>query len=196
MRRYLWLSQISLFSLLLICTLIIPSVTERNDGVSNFGDHLSTIVFYVLSFSLCILFLCLAATELLAIDHSFRVKAYLLLFIALLDFLVLITTFPRHLGTTYYEVHDYLGVVLYVYEFALSVWFIIRQPYLRRIIFFAVQSGGSLIGLLSSLKVIHLLYYGQIIGAIGFGLLLVTAFPEIVETGLPGRLKGTVNALS
>lgn len=184
MRKCLFLSQVSLFSLLLICTLIIPSVTERNGGASNFGDHLSTIVFYVLGFTLCILFLGMAAIKLLAMDHSLRVKAGLLLLIALLDFLVLVSTFPRHLGTAYYEVHDYLGVALYAYEFVLSVWFILRQPYLRRITIFAVQSGGSLIGLLSSLKVIQLLYLGQIIGAIGFGLLLMTAFPAIIKAEL------------
>ena len=121
--------------------LTIQPVTDLLADNPECHGNLSTIVFYVLAFALGILFLCLAATKPLAMDHSLRVKAYLLLFIALLDFLVLLSTFPRRLGPTYYEAHDYIGVALYTYEFALSVWLITRQPYLRRVIFFAVQSG-------------------------------------------------------
>ena len=181
-RRYLVLSQVSLASLLLICTVTVPAVAEKSGGVSNFGNHQSTIVPYIMSFVLCSVFLCLAAARLLTMSDQFRVGATLLLFIALLDLLVLISTFPRKIDWTYSVIHDDLGIALYSYEFALSVWFVVKTLQFRyvSVIFVLVESIGSLIGLLSIENVIHLLFLGQIIGAVGFGLLLPTAFPSVV----------------
>jgi hypothetical protein len=178
---YLRLSQISLFSLLLVCSLIIPAVSERNGGVSSFGDHLSTVVPYSLSFLLCIIFLCLAAKTVLEMGASFRVMAYLLLIIAFFDFLILISTFPRRVSPIFYQIHDWLGIALYTYEFLLSIWFISRQWKLKTAVAFSVECFGSIVGLLSSLKIIHFLYYGQVIGALGFGILLVVVFPYIID---------------
>jgi hypothetical protein len=44
-----------------------------------------------------------------------------------------------------------------------------------------IEIGGSFIGLLSVLKVLHLLYWGQMIGGGGFALVLVTIFPRLIE---------------
>jgi hypothetical protein len=180
-RSYLRLSQISLLTLLLVCSLLIPSVSEGHGGVSNFGDHVSTVVPYILSFSLSILFLCLAAKQVRDMGTGFRSMADLLLVIAFLELLVLISTFPRRISPGYYEVHDWLGVALYAYEFALSLWFVTRERSVKILGSFTIEVFGSALGLLSSLKVIHLLYYGQIIGALGFGVLLVAAFPNIID---------------
>jgi hypothetical protein len=183
-RSHLCLSQVALFGLILVCTLIIPSVTEHNGGVSNFGDHASTIVPYIASFALCMVFLVMATTTLRTIPGCPPVYALHLVVIAALDLCVLVSTFPRKINATFADIHDYLGVSLYVYELGLSVWFVVRQTTRATVSTVAIECVGSAIALLSLLGAMHLLFYGQIIGAVGFGLALITAFPKIVAAAL------------
>ncbi|HUD05949.1 MAG TPA: hypothetical protein VMR18_03510 [Candidatus Saccharimonadales bacterium] len=180
-KKYLLLSQASLLGLLLICCLIIPSVVIKNGGVSNFGNHRSTIVIYILSFSLCIVFLCLAASALLKHKASYNFIGYLLFFLALQELLVLISTFPRHISFMFSDIHDYLGIVLFTYQLVLSIWFILKIKNYKSTLILIGEFLGNTIGLLSILKVIHFLFIGQFIGAIGFGVLLVTCLPTIIE---------------
>lgn len=180
-KKYLWLSQISLWGLLVICTLIIPSVAISNGGVSNFGNHLSTVILYTLSFSLSALFLGLAAAALTRISRNLQTMAGLLLLLGLLELLVLISTFPRNISWTYSEIHDDLGIVLFAYEFMLAVWFVIKRKSNNTIAIFLIEFIGSLIALLTVLRFFHLLFVGQAIGGLGFGLLLITCFPNMVE---------------
>ena len=183
-KHYLWLSQILLFSLLIVCCLIIPSVVIRNGGVSNFGNHLSTIVPYILGFSLSIIFLCIAAYTLLKLNNNLWRMACLLLILGLLNLLVLLSTFPRHSSWTYSDIHDDIGIVLYAYEFLVSVWIVLKIKTSKSLLFILIEAIGSIIGLLSILKIVHFLFIGQFVGALGFGLLLVTIFPVIIETRL------------
>jgi hypothetical protein len=179
--RCLWISQIALTSLLALCSCIAPSVVSSDGGVSNFGNRLTTVVPYTLSFSLSALFLSFAAAALVRVRPDRRWYGLSLLGVAVLDLLVLVSTYPRHISLSYSELHDDLGIALFAYEFVWSIWLMIRGWGKEAAGLFSVEVGGSLIGLLSILKIVHLLYYGQIIGAIGFGLLLVRVFPRIVS---------------
>jgi hypothetical protein len=183
LRRYLWLSQAALFVLLVTCTVISPKVAFRNGGVSNFGNQASTVVFYSLSFVLSAVFLYLAA-ELLLRLKGYRHVARILKAIALLELLVLVSTYPRHLRIGYEYLHDVLGVGLFFYQFALAVWLVRRQRQAAAFILILCQAAGALVGLLSLFKVIHLLFIGQIVGALSFGVLLVTVLPRIVARDL------------
>jgi len=187
LNNYLWLSQISLVLFLVICTSIIPSVAAKNGGVSNFGNHSSTIILYILGFSLCIIFLYLASRVVLKLDSNLQWQSICLVVLAFLYFLVLISTFPRHISFTYSDIHDYLGIVLFIYQFFLSIWLLRKNHNLTLVLFFCIESGGSIVGLMSILKVVDLLYVGQMIGGLGFGLVFVIAFPEYIETSLNSR---------
>jgi hypothetical protein len=180
LKRYLLLSQITLIGLLLVCSLIMPSVAIKNGGVSNFGNHRSTVVLYVLAFLLSALFLSLAAK---AVGQ--RRAAGLLLLLVVLDILVLVSTFPRQLNQTFSDIHDDLGIVLFAYQFVLSVVLVIKRYSLRGLLLLVLEVTGSIIGLLSIIKVIHFLFIGQMLGALGFGLLLVTTFPLLVAASQP-----------
>jgi hypothetical protein len=176
----LYFSQYSLFGFLLVCTLIFPAVFKNNAGASTFGNHLSTGVFYTLAFSLCSGFLCMSAVELhRVVPRGWRYPA-LLVVISALDLLVLVSTFSRRIGAVYSEIHDDLGIALYSYDFVLSVWLLATTKSKRSTLLFTVESVGSCVALLSILKVVHLLFVGQITGAIGFGLLLIEAFPRAI----------------
>ena len=177
--RCLWISQIVLSGLLVLCSAIAPSVVSSDGGVSNFGNRLATVVPYTLSFSLCFLFLSLAAAALAKVLPAQQWYALALAGVAVLDLLVLVSTYPRHINLLYSEVHDDLGIALFAYEFVLSIWLSVRGWGRQAAVFFLIEAGGSLVGLLSILKVVHLLYYGQMVGGIGFGLLLVRVLPRI-----------------
>jgi hypothetical protein len=178
--RCLWISQIALWSLLVLCSAIAPSVVSSDGGVSNFGNRLTTVVPYTLSFSLSALFLCVAAAALARVHPHQQWSALVLVGIAVLDLLVLVSTYPRHINLSYSEIHDDLGIALFSYEFVYSIWLVVRWWHRGAALLFSIEVGGSLVGLLSILKVVHLLYYGQVIGGIGFGLLLVRVFPRVV----------------
>lgn len=180
LKKCLWLSQISLLGLLVVCCLIIPSVVVANGGVSNFGNHRSTVVLYILAFSLCVFFVYLSGRILIKLSSSKRLGV-LLYVLAFLYLLVLVSTFPRHISWTFSEIHDYLGIVLFAYEFVLSIWLVLNQKSYKSYLMLVIEAVGSMTGLLSILKFIHLLFIGQMVGAIGFGIILVALFPRLIE---------------
>lgn len=181
LKKYIWLSQASLLGLLLICSLIIPSVEISNGGVSNFGNHVSTVIPYTLSFSLCSMFLILAAVRLISINRNLKIFAAILLLLSLGYILVLISTFPRDISWTYSVIHDDLGIALFAYEFLMGVWLVVKRKTNKVLWAFLIQFAGSLIALLTVLKFFHFLFVGQAIGGIGFGLTLITGLPEVIE---------------
>ncbi len=188
LKKYLWLSQVSLVGLLLVCLLLMPSVLTSSGGASDFGDHANTLVPYILSFTLCMGFLLMGAARQIEADQGLRPRAGLLIVLCAFELLVLLSTFVRHINRTYSEIHDYLGVAMYVYEYAVSIWLVVRHGNFKTIPFLLVESIGSSIGLLSLLNAVHFLFIGQAVGAIGFGLLLVTIYPEVAERDhLPTR---------
>ncbi len=181
LRRALWSSQIVLSSLLVLCSLMTPSVVSSDGGVSNFGNRTLTVVPYSAGFSLSALFLCVAARQIARLLPGQIWAPTVLVVIAVVDLFVLASTYPRHLSVTYSEIHDDLGIALFAYEFVLAAWLSLRTWRYSTALCLVVQIGGSLLGLLSVLKVLHLLYWGQMIGGLGFAALLATAFPRIVE---------------
>jgi len=180
-RQSLFLSQLSLFGFLIICSFLKPHVIAINGGVSNFGKYKVTVVLYVLGFLLDIIFLWKASSQIASLKNSHYQLSWLLQILAGLIFLVLVSTFPRYLKTIYSTMHDDLGIALYGYEFLLSIWFISKIRTHLSISLFMAELLGSIIGLLSILKVIHFLYIGQFIGAAGFGALMVVVIPAILE---------------
>ncbi|HUD06494.1 MAG TPA: hypothetical protein VMR34_01275 [Candidatus Saccharimonadales bacterium] len=190
LRRYLWLSQVILFSSLIICSLIIPSVVIKNGGVSNFGNHISTVGLYALGFLSNIAFIYLAASSLLRQGRKFNYIVRSLVILSALELIVFISTFPRHFSFTFSDIHDYLGIALFSYEFILSLWIVFKNKSVFAILLLLVEATGSIVGLLSAMKVIHFLFFGQVTAALAFGLLLCLVFPKAIEETLnnqPGK---------
>jgi hypothetical protein len=184
LKKYLYLSQATLFVCLLICSLIIPSVLIKNGGVSNFGNHLNTVVFYVLGFLSNIVFIYLVAEVILKFEENLVYIARGFMLLSFLTFVVLISTFPRHFSFTFSVIHDYLGIALFSYYIIISIWIVLKQYSPLALALLSIEAIGSTIGLLSTLKITHLLFVGQIIGALGFGLLLCIVFPKIINNQL------------
>lgn len=180
-KRYLWISQINLFAWLIFSSFIVSSVVFTNGGVSNYGNHYSTVLFYAIAFFADAVYLYLASESLLLLDQRFKYLTRYLHVLCLLLLLVFVTTFPRRFGMAYSDIHDNISKVLFGYEFLLAPWLLYKRFKLDTIIYTFIMAAGSVVGLLSSMHIVHLMFVGQMVGALGFGLLLVFVLPKVIE---------------
>ncbi len=183
-KRYLKSSQIYLFAWIIVASFIASSVVRTNGGVSNYGNHLSTLPFYTLGFIGAAVNIWLAANALKKINKKYKMLAIYLNVLSVFLVLVFVTTFPRRFGNIYSVIHDDISKGLFVYELILAAWLLKKRATLESIIYFLIMLTGSLIGLLSSMHVLHLMFVGQMMGAFGFALLLVFILPKVVEKDL------------
>ena len=177
LRRELAASQILLYGPLLVCALLKPGVTAHEGGISNYGNYLETAPLYIVAFVAnagCLWAVARAmATTVL---HRF---ARPLITVCVVELLVLVSTFPRHFSFTFSYIHDYLGVVQFAVEFLLAGALVLRQRRAMAGVGLAIEFAGSLIGLLSALKVDHLLFWGQVIGSLGFSVVLWSTLADL-----------------
>ena len=183
-KRYLVLSQIHLFAWLLLSSALVSSVVFDNGGVSNYGNHYSSVIFYSLAFLVSFIYLYLAANSLLKMNGKFLYLARCIKFLCVLLFLVFITTFPRRFGDIFSDIHDNVSKFLFFYEFLFAMWMLYKHTKLDAIFYLLIMTTGSLIGLLSSMHLLNLMFIGQMVGALGFALLLVLVLPKIVDADI------------
>lgn len=162
--------------------MITPSVAIKNGGVSNFGNHIITVVPYTLSFLLEAMFIYLAAEKITKMNEAAINLVRVLRGLSILILIVLISTFPRHFSFTFSDIHDYLGIALFSYQLIFSIWMVANNANLRSWAFLLTQISGSVVGLLSITKVIHFLFIGQFVGSLGFALSLCLIFPVILQS--------------
>lgn len=186
-KRYLRLSQINLFGWLLLSSVLASSVVFKNGGVSNYGNHYSTVIFFSIAFLAGAIYIYLAAESLILLNRRFKHLARYLNILSALMLLVFVTTFPRRFGVIFSDIHDNISIFLFGYEFLLALWLVLKRPKLDTITFMLIMATGSLVGLFSSLHIIHLMFVGQMVGALGFALLLVLILPKVISTELEKR---------
>lgn len=175
--RYLLASQLSLFGLLAICTVIMPSfLFKRHEGgASNYGVHATTIVPYTLAFVLCSLCIIRAAYLLADVAHSKRFR-YSLYVLAGLFLLVLATTYPYKINNFLDNLHIGTAIVLFYFETGMAIWMaLVLLKDKLSIALLAVELIGFFIAFFSLWGAVHILFVAQIITAVSFGALLVRA---------------------
>jgi len=180
-KRYLTLSQVNLFGWLLVSSAFASSVVLRNGGVSNYGNHYITLPFYSIAFLACSVYIYLAAEALILLNRKFKYLARYLNVLCVLLLLVFVSTFPRRFGMIFSDIHDNASKVLFAYEFLMAIWLMFKWPKLETAGYMVIITGGSLIGLLSSMHKLNLMFVGQMVGALGFALLLTRILPKVVE---------------
>jgi len=183
-KRYLWLSQVNLFGWLILCSFIVSSVVFKNGGVSNYGNHYSTVVFYSAAFLGNIIYINLAADALLLLDRKFKYLVHYLNILCGLTLGVFISTFPRRFGMIFSDIHDKTSIALFSYELLLVLWLLFKRPSFETFAYTIIMIVGSLIGLLSAIHTIHFMFIGQMLGALGFALLLVLVLPKVIAKEL------------
>jgi hypothetical protein len=184
LKRYLWLSQINLFGWLIVCSFLASSVVFKNGGISNYGNHYSTAPFFAIAFFADAIYLYLAAESLLLLHKKFKNLARYLNILCVMLLLVFVTTFPRRFGVVFSDIHDNISKALFGYEFLLAVWLVFKRLSPETIGYMLIMLIGSIIGLLSSVHVLNLMFVGQMVGELGFALLLVFVLPKVVAKEL------------
>jgi hypothetical protein len=183
-KRYLWLSQINLFGWLLFSSVLASSVVFKNGGVSNYGNHYNTVIFYSIAFLASAIYIYLASESLILLNRRFKYLARYLNILCILLLLVFVSTFPRRFGATFSDIHDNVSKILFGYESLLAFWLVFKRPTIDTISYMLIMTVGSLVGLLSSMHIINLMFVGQMVGALGFALLLVFILPKVVAKEL------------
>jgi hypothetical protein len=183
-KRYLLLSQLNLFGWLTLASVLASSVVFKNGGVSNYGNHYNTVLFYSFAFLAGAVYLYLAAESLLILNRRLRYLSRYLNVLCVFLILVFVTTFPRRFGVFFSDIHDNVSKLLFGYEFLLVLWLIYKRPKLDTMSYMIVMVTGSLIGLLSSMHILNLMFVGQMMGALGFALMLTIILPKVVAAEL------------
>ena len=181
LKASLWLAQIGFFGFLIVCIYKEPSVLINNIGISNFGKFSASLLPYSLMFLIYGLFLALAA-RIIRIYYPLRRYLYWnLLLLAVMQFFIWVTTFHSYdpqlpLG----DLHNYFGEVAFGIAFQLSVYLVIKNRHFWPIFLLLLQTGCLIIAVLSTFRVIHLLFFAQFFTALASGLLLNSQLPKII----------------
>jgi hypothetical protein len=146
-------------------------VLKSNEGgISDYGAHLKTAVPYVLALVSAALGTYLAATRAQDSANLLRALRSVLLAYAVLVALSLVSTFGYTLDRPQRDVHVGVGSVLTIFEVVASLWmYRERRGDLPLVL---VQLVGFVLGLLTIVGLIHLLFVSEIVTGGGFAIQL------------------------
>lgn len=183
--RYLLYAQLSLFVFILVCTLIIPHfLFERNEGgVSNYGIYARTVIPYSLAYGLCAVLTIRSALLIPKTVPLYRQLKYMLLLLGFLYLIVLLSTYPYKINHVFGIVHEYVDLLLFVFEIIAASWLafiLVRRA--RTIVLFAIQLAGTTLLLLTLIGSIHILFITEVLTGFAFGLLLVDSVAYLTAT--------------
>jgi hypothetical protein len=167
-------SQIAFLICIGLCVIILPHyVFERDEGgMSNYGVHASTVVFYTLAFTLSSVLLLLARRALPA-SSSNQPLRLLFLVIAYSLLLELLSTYYYQHGTFYDQAHLFVNIWLAVIEFIAGAWIALFWRRNTLNLFLAMLLLFSTILLvLVFMGRLHILFLTQLLSTVTFGSLL------------------------
>lgn len=177
-------SQTVLLLFIAVCVIITPHfLFSRNEGgMSNYGVHASTVVFYTLAFTISSALLFLAARSLpktpdyRSLRRIFIITAYSLL-------LVLVTTYPYKHSNTYNNIHTAGNIWTFCFQMYAGIWLaLFFQRDIISILLLLVQLLAFVLIVLTFVGAIHLLFVAQILTMLAYGLLLVVSTTKLPET--------------
>ena len=176
-------SQVAFLVLIGACVVITPHFLFSRDegGMSNYGVHASTVVFYTLAFVTSAGLLLLAARALpkapdfRSLRRIFVITAYSLL-------LVLLTTYPYKHSNTYGNIHTLANIWTFCFQMYAGVWLALffRRNIITSLLLLA-QFAAFVLVVLTFIGTIHLLFVAQILTLLAYGSLLVTSTIEPVN---------------
>jgi hypothetical protein len=171
------LSQVVFLVMVGVCVTILPHfVFERDEGgMSNFGVHAATIPFYTLAFSMSAILLLRAAY---LVSHQNGHHPLTLVFIgtACALLLELATTYPYQLNNAFNTIHVAVNIVASLFEVVAGSWVagvLVRTR--ATALLLSCLLAAFILGVLTFLGTIHILFITQILGAISFGSLLIAS---------------------
>ncbi len=184
--------QVAFAGFLAVAVALHPGLVLKADegGVSNYGIHLETAGPYSLAFVVCAACSLAAARRCPRVERSERAFAVLLVAYAVLLLLTLVSTFGYTLDRVLKDAHLVVGGALLVFQFLASSWLYAGRRTVRDATFLGVEVAGSVVAVLTVLGAFHLLFAGQAVAALGFGLLLIRRATDVNRPGPAPRPTG------
>ena len=171
MKKNIITSQILLYLSILICFLIKPSGFLANNGISYYGTLLSTIVPYIIGI--------LGSSFLLfigVIKHKkvFKDSLVIILLTALFPLSILLIVFPYTFNNTFSNIHEAIGVLIFVSQLIVSLILAIDIKRINTYIFLILEVFGGIVSAYYLFPENGYLIEGQLIFQLGFGLLMIS----------------------
>jgi hypothetical protein len=167
--------QVGFVVFLAVCVALHPGFVLKADegGISNYGIHVKTVVPYTLAFASCAGFSWAAARHCPTDDPGQRGLHRLLVVYSGLLLVTLASTYGYSLDVVWKDVHVVIGAALVVFEVVGSVWMYLRLGGRCDALFLAVQLIGFVLAGVTLVGLLHVLFLGQALATVGFGLLLI-----------------------
>lgn len=174
--KLLLTSQLLLFAAIAVCTILMPQFFWSTDqgGMSNYGLHSRTLVPFLIGFGGCALFTCAAAVTLpKTMPHLRAVQASLWL-IGLFGLVLAITTFTYKLSPLLNTFHVRGAQILAAVEGFVGTWYALWlvKNHLNYI-GYAILCVGLVLGILTVIGSVHLLFTAEFLASLGFGIVAV-----------------------
>jgi hypothetical protein len=150
-------------------------VLKRNEGgMSNYGLHIKTALFYTLALGLLALYSHRAALLYGDGDTRSRRLRFLLLTYSSVVFVVLLSTYVYSLNAVLTDVHFTLGTALIVTVGVGSLWMYRQWPPSTVVrLLLLVQLAGDLLALMSAVGALRVLFLAEMLSNIGFAAILI-----------------------
>lgn len=181
--RLLVYAQICLWLFLFVCFLLIPHYLLQRDegGISNYGVYRATIVPYTLAFGACGL-LTLQAAHVLP-ERTVRRKPVwrILVIFGWLCFFVLESTYLYQVGGALDGIHIVAGLVLSIFQVWAALWF--GRAFPRDVLqdcLLALQLVGFVLGVLTFVGILQVLFIAEVTASVAFGSLLVRTVRQAI----------------
>lgn len=174
--RTLIVGQMIMFGALLACTIIDPHYLLSDDqgGVSNFGTQLSTVIPYSVGlFASSVTMLYAAGTLRHHRTPHTTALAWLLRVVAIIQLLVLASTFAYKLSTHLHGVHVGATQLFFVAQIIGASWVAIKFKTPVVLLLYGMFLTGFLLALLTLFGMLHVLFIAEIVATFSFGALLV-----------------------
>jgi hypothetical protein len=173
--RYIVAGEVSYLFFVVVCVALHPGyVLKWNEGgISNYGIHEKTAVFYTLALGLLALYSHWAAQIYDDGQRLRRLRALLDAYAAVVT-AVLLSTYFYSRNVQLKELHFGLGTVLVVLAAAGSLWlYRLWPPSVGVSVLLSVQLFGDALAFATAVGALHVLFIAEMVSNIGFASLLI-----------------------
>jgi len=178
--RNLLYSQLSFFSIVILCIFIYPNGLGANNGISYYGTLPVTFPLYILACFSTAFFLLRATLYFPKDSKALRIVSYCLR--SLVPFLIGILFTPYTYSPAYDVIHKIFGTIFFLIQSGLILWLSARVKWDGfTTIMIAIQLIGGLIALFSLFDIIMWEIEGQIIFQLVFGILLIRGVHRLIR---------------
>ena len=176
--RYVRRGQVMIGVFLLMCIALHPGFVLKRDeaGLSNYGIHTKTVVPYSLAFILGAWFSFIASRLIHPVDRKSRLLLLILRSYACILIVDLVSTYLYKVNNSFNDLHVGANVIAALFETGAAIWMFCSSANRRlNVWWICLEVAGFLLGALTVLNLLHLVFAAEVGMALGFAMLLIDA---------------------